>query len=481
MKELNLRQKETVVKLFLQGYTYDDICQKVGIGKGSAISIIDDFREGGILPTPDVTEYIDELRRLAVDLKKQNSNVAEVKTLLRLQGKIKDTGVEGQEVENWLEICRKIASDMVSNSQFIKAALELARLTSQRGCSYEWLLQDCEDKLEELQKLEEKIKQKTEAYDKLKTEYDQEKQRANNELNSITDAMSTAKDTFTDQKRQLKIQLKEYRAQHKLSWEKVNLVIALMNNKLHETNLTQAEIDKLGNDITEAGSLTIAIKELKGEKEKLQSEVKKLNEEKDLYQNSIKNFERLNESACNRLYQKIEEERALNQDIQSKKTELDELKVKIVRIKHDIQTSGLILNCLRSPQTLKDFEFDRLVNIMIALRRLRSGKDGIIVKDDQGKILCQCEIPYLFTLFPGDEINIDFARGMLANYLLPLVKDQYVHKYDYQTALLEKRAAEEKAQKHQRELDKLTQLIQRRVDNEAQSYINAIRISKLLS
>jgi len=480
MKALSLRQKETVIKLFLQGYTYDDICQKVGIGKGSAISIIDDFREGGIQPTPDMTEYIEELRRLAVDLKKQNSNVAEVKALLRLQGKIEEMGVEGQQVENWLEICRKIASDTVSNSQFIKAALELARLTSQRGCSYESLLQDCQDKLEELQKLEEKIKQKGEEYDKFKGEYQQERQKANDQLNSIAHAMATAKDAFADQKRQLKSQLKEYLAQHKLSWRKVNLVIALMQDKLHETKLTREEIDKLGNDILDAGSLFLTIKHLKDEKGKLQAEVNKLLEDKELYDNSVKNLERLNQSTCNRLYQKVEEERALNEEIQSKKAELDELKVKTAQIKHDIQVSGMILNFLRSPQTLKDFEFDRLVNLMIALRRLRSGKDGITVKDDHGKILCQCEIPYLFTVFSGDEITIDFARGMLANYLLPLVKDQYVQKYDYQNVLLEKKTAEEKARKQQRELDDLVQLMQRRVDNEAQSYIDAARMAKLL-
>lgn len=62
---------------FLQGYIYNDICHKVGIGKGSAISIIDDFREGGIQLTPEITEYIDELRRPAVDLKKQDTNAAE--------------------------------------------------------------------------------------------------------------------------------------------------------------------------------------------------------------------------------------------------------------------------------------------------------------------------------------------------------------------------------------------------------------------
>ena len=70
---------------------------------------------------------------------------------------------------------------------------------------------------------------------------------------------------------------------------------------------------------------------------------------------------------------------------------------------------------------------------------------------------------------------------MLANYLLPLVKDQFVHKHDYQTALLDKRIAEDKAQKQQKELNDLAQLIQRRVDNEAQSYINASRLLKLLS
>jgi len=88
--ELKLR----VIELFLTGYTFDEIAAQLPVSKGSVVSIIADFRDGKIPIPPGMKEYIDELRRLVVDLKKQSTNVTQLETYLKLHTKLKEMGVD---------------------------------------------------------------------------------------------------------------------------------------------------------------------------------------------------------------------------------------------------------------------------------------------------------------------------------------------------------------------------------------------------
>ena len=70
MRELGEIIKEKVVRLFLAGHSYDEISQQLDIAKGSVTNIIDEFRDGHISIPDDMADYVNELRRIAVDLKK---------------------------------------------------------------------------------------------------------------------------------------------------------------------------------------------------------------------------------------------------------------------------------------------------------------------------------------------------------------------------------------------------------------------------
>ena len=45
MKELSINLKMKVIKLFLNGHTYEEIAEQVGIAKGSVVNIINEFRD----------------------------------------------------------------------------------------------------------------------------------------------------------------------------------------------------------------------------------------------------------------------------------------------------------------------------------------------------------------------------------------------------------------------------------------------------
>jgi len=126
MKEIKISIKLKVVKLFLDGDTFDEIAKQLGIAKGSVVNIIDDFRNG-LLPLPfGMAEYVDELRHLVVDLKKHQTTVAAVKPYLKIHIRMKEMGVGDEQVGQWLDICENIASTAVTNNQFVQSALPLA-------------------------------------------------------------------------------------------------------------------------------------------------------------------------------------------------------------------------------------------------------------------------------------------------------------------------------------------------------------------
>ena len=84
MREISMELKLRVVKLFLTGSTFDEIAAQLPVSKGSVVSIVTDFRDGELSIPPGMTEYIDEIRRLVVDLKKQSTNVTQLKGYLKL-------------------------------------------------------------------------------------------------------------------------------------------------------------------------------------------------------------------------------------------------------------------------------------------------------------------------------------------------------------------------------------------------------------
>ena len=103
MREITVTKKMKVIRLFFSGLSYDGIAQQVGIAKGSVVYTINDFREGDLPVPPDMTEYVDTLRQLAVDLRKNNTSVARVQSCVKLDAKLREMGVACEQAEMWLD------------------------------------------------------------------------------------------------------------------------------------------------------------------------------------------------------------------------------------------------------------------------------------------------------------------------------------------------------------------------------------------
>lgn len=434
MKELTLSKKIKVIKLFLSGYTYDEIAQQVGIAKGSVVNIVDEFRDGNLPLPPGMTEYVDELRHIAVDLLKHHTTVPQLKSYLKLHAKLQDMGVNSEQAQQWLDICQDIASPTASNSQFVKAALELAQVTSGSGLGYGSLIQDYNAKLELSKALEAEIEQKKGQLAKLKLECEEQREQATSELNSLTNALATAQDTFHKQKQDLKSQLDEYLAQNKFSWEKVNTAVALLSVELGKKGLSQEGIGQLSKQIAFAGSLFVAVKQLEEERDRLQSEVNQLAQEKNAYASSVSNLEHVNQKLCNSIFEKGHEVNELDTEIEAKKSCLEQLNQTITLNIHDIYIANLIIGLLILSDSLTDYDLDQLARLMLAVRQLRLGEGIKEIRDNEGNAMCLCPVPKIMTNLLVYKVDINEVRDTLASYLLPIVKDRFVARQEYEMA-----------------------------------------------
>jgi len=116
MKEITQNIREQTVKQFLQGITYDDISWKLRIAKGSVVNIINEFREGDLSLSGDMTDYVNELRHLVVDLKKREVTVGQMRAFLRFHNRLKDLGEDDEGIEETLDVLQDMIDCCFPNS-----------------------------------------------------------------------------------------------------------------------------------------------------------------------------------------------------------------------------------------------------------------------------------------------------------------------------------------------------------------------------
>jgi len=423
MKEIILIKKHKVIKLFFSGLSYDEIAVEVGISKGSVVNIIDEFKAGELPIAPD--EYIDALRELAVDMRKQHISVKQLKMYDKIHHKLAEMGVGMEQVDDWLDISQDIATESVSAKKFVAAALHLAQLEIETGHDPESLVTEFESKSEALNTLKAEIVETTGF-----------KEKAAAELDSINKAKIAAHEQYDTQTAELKAKLDDFMTQNQLSWDKVNKVLAILEEEFAKEELGEEEIEKVSKLIAKTGLLATCIKSLEEEKETLAEHILQLKE--DTYKNEMANIgsQKLFNQLAPQVLTKAEERRTLNSQLKEIRLQLSELK--IIKHKHaeDIFTAWLILAFLENQEAVSDYDFDWLVEIMNGIRLVRLGKKPKQAFDAEGKVICECHVPMPYTPVKEYSIAVKEARQRLARYLVPLVEDKFVPRFEYEQAKL---------------------------------------------
>ncbi len=429
MKEITIHTKLKVIRLFLSGLSYDEIAEQCGIAKGSVVNIVNEFREGNLPLPPGMTEYIDQLRYLVVDMLKSGTNVPALKNYLKLHAKLQDMGVSGEQLEQWLDICQSIASKEVATNHFVQSALELAKATSGSGLSYADVEANYNAKLDAAKQLDKDIEEKKEELDQLRARVKEEEKQASDNLNSINKAIATAQETHQEQKKVIDSQLKEYTGQNQLSWEKVNLVVSLLQSEFTKADLTQDDIAGITKEISSIGSRAAYLKKLGERKEELKSSIDQLTAEEAQFKSSVDKLGSVNNKLSNSILENEQKKEALSQQLKEQEDEMARLESVISGRRDIIGVSHLILELLLAPESVPDSDIDQLTKLMLYVRQRRLGIDPAKVKTVNNKLIYECCIPIWH--FEPAKYGADMkeAQLKLATLIAPCLKDEFMTKF----------------------------------------------------
>jgi predicted DNA-binding protein YlxM (UPF0122 family) len=136
-----------VLKLYFKGYSYDEIVKGAGVSKGSVVNIIREL-EGRYPEFERVLDLVDELRNLAVEIKKSNLKVTQASLGLKFYERLQRL-VEPQILDDYIKMCGRISPPDFPADRFVNAAIKLCRLEEKLGKPYEETIKNLERELEE--------------------------------------------------------------------------------------------------------------------------------------------------------------------------------------------------------------------------------------------------------------------------------------------------------------------------------------------
>jgi len=136
MKELTERKKLQILRLFLEGYSYDDISNKNDVAKGTVVNVVNDLRAGRFPAFTDAAELVDVLRELSTELRRKGGGVSEALLGNAFFFRLNEMGVTPDKLWLWEAMCREMSPSEEHLQEFTAAALELFRLSQETGESY---------------------------------------------------------------------------------------------------------------------------------------------------------------------------------------------------------------------------------------------------------------------------------------------------------------------------------------------------------
>lgn len=423
MRTLSTYKKQKAVKLFFEGLAYDEVAEKLGISKGSMVSIIDDFRQGRLPLPPNITEYVDALRQLAVEMRKSNTGTAQLLSCLRIHSKLKKMGVGIEDTEDWLEVCQDIGSQSAQSSSFAQAALKLTRLKKEHGLGYEEALSQHEQKLGSLKEMGKEL-------DGIKKKRDE----ASSGLDQVRKETTSAIENRKRQAEKLEAEQERCLSEHNLTWERIKLAETIFNSEASSAKLTGLQVKKLRERVGKACSLFKLVTRMTHRKQRLAAELKKIIEFEQFYSKKASESARLLNETDVKILKRVDEMGKLDSELESKKAELTSLEKETADKLENLYISHAILDFLHNPGRVSDHVFDRLVSMMLALRQERLGIGPKQVVDSNGEIICRCDVPKITTNLDKYDIDIDHARTAFGFLLAPLVRDKFVSRIEYDIA-----------------------------------------------
>ena len=139
MQELSANKKMKVMKLYLSGYSFNEVAKKAGVGRGSITNIISDLKEGLFPEISTIAEEIEQLRDLAISIKHSGLSPIQANIGLSVLEKLGSLGIEPTEIEKCHTLLQALSSPDKDLAVMAKSILAIEEVKQNTGLSLEEL------------------------------------------------------------------------------------------------------------------------------------------------------------------------------------------------------------------------------------------------------------------------------------------------------------------------------------------------------
>ncbi len=160
MERLSAKKKVAIVRQYLSGLSYDEIAAKSGVSKGTVANVVADLKAGIFPEAADVSEHIELLRELSIDLKRSKLSPGQCATGLLLLTRINECGLDPADIGRWPTILKAVRNEDEAQ-EFVRLVYSILEVQQRMGLSLEALdnkAHELERKAADLEPMSDKLK-----------------------------------------------------------------------------------------------------------------------------------------------------------------------------------------------------------------------------------------------------------------------------------------------------------------------------------
>jgi DNA repair exonuclease SbcCD ATPase subunit len=163
MERISAKKKDTTIRLYLSGLSYDEIAARTGVSKGTIFNIIAELKAGKFPEAADADEQIELLRELSVEIKRSRLTPGQCSVGLAVLNRINECGLDPADIDRWPSILREVGSEEQAR-EFVKLIYNIQEVQKNTGLS----LGDLDDKVHELEEKASQLEPMAKEHDECK-------------------------------------------------------------------------------------------------------------------------------------------------------------------------------------------------------------------------------------------------------------------------------------------------------------------------
>jgi predicted nucleic acid-binding Zn-ribbon protein len=157
MQQISRVKRQEVVQHYILGNPYERIAEITGVSHGTVANIVKEVDSGELVVSGGISDQINDLRQLSLDLKKKNLEPSHALLGLLLFERLRAMGISLELVDKWSDLSKRFTPTDFLPERFFAIALRLHELENSVGKPFEDLTEEYRRRQESAERLAKEI------------------------------------------------------------------------------------------------------------------------------------------------------------------------------------------------------------------------------------------------------------------------------------------------------------------------------------